>query len=95
MGTVTSHPTELHHQAAHRSVAMSLSKIALFGLAAVAGMAQAANFELTIMHTNDVHARITSSDEKGEYVNSTSCHDLSGPHDLDCVLPTLPHFIRT
>lgn len=48
---------------------MSLSKIALLGLAAVAGMAQAADFELTIMHTNDVHARITSSDEKGEYVN--------------------------
>lgn len=47
---------------------MSLSKIALLGLAAVAGMAQAANFELTIMHTNDVHARVSSTDEKGEYV---------------------------
>lgn len=32
--------------------------------------AQAASFDLTILHTNDVHARITASDEKGEYVSA-------------------------
>lgn len=34
--------------------------------ALAACIGQVASFDLTILHTNDVHARVTGTDEKGE-----------------------------
>lgn len=53
-----------------------LGKLALLGALCLC-MGQAASFDLTILHTNDVHARIAGTEEKGEYV--TQCCECCGP----------------